>query len=49
MVQDKDFSFGKVLLSSTQEEDDVKALSEARRENTLKGAKPRRATTAQSG
>jgi hypothetical protein len=49
MVQSKDFSFGKSFSSSTQEEESVKAFSEAKRENTLKGMKPRRATAAPPG
>jgi hypothetical protein len=43
------FPSGKGSSSSTQEEEAVKAASEAKRENTLKGTKPRRASTAPSG
>jgi hypothetical protein len=38
------FPSGDVLPRSTQEEEGVKASSEAKRENTLEGRKPRRAS-----
>jgi hypothetical protein len=40
MVQGETLSFGKEPSSSTQEEENAKAFSEARRESTLKGMKP---------
>jgi hypothetical protein len=43
------FPSGKVLLQSTQEEENVKAFSKAKRENTLEGIKPRRVTAAPLG
>jgi hypothetical protein len=43
------FPSGKGSSSSTQEEGAVKAAPEAKRENTLKGNKPRRASAAPSG
>jgi hypothetical protein len=39
MVRGSNLSFGRGSSSSTQEEESVKALSEAKRENTLEGTK----------